>query len=770
MHIMTMASHHDPGLVGLSVLIAIMASYAALDLAGRVAAARGRAQATWLTGGALAMGLGIWSMHYVGMLAFNLQIPVFYHVPTVLASLLAAALAAAVALWVVSRRRMTLANAVPGSVVMGLGIGAMHYTGMAAMRLQAVARYDGPLVALSILIAIVVSFVALWLAFHLREHRTRGHRLRKLASAVLMGAAIPSMHYTAMAAVRFTPSVEIVRVSHAIDIPSLGVVAVVGSTFLVLVLAIVTALIDRRLSAQATALESSEQALRDQRQFLLQIVNANPHAIFVKDADGRFTLVNKAMAELYGTTPEGLVGRSDVDLNLDLEEVERFLQDDREVMTSLEPRLIPEEPFTSPASGQTRWFQTVKVPLVAADGRVSQVLGVATDITRRKQLEDQLRQSQKMEAVGRLAGGVAHDFNNLLTAILGHADLLLEETPGEDRRRGDLAGIKGAAERAAGLTRQLLAFSRKQILQPKVLDLNNVVSGVGTLLQRLIGEDIELRITPAPQLGSVEADPGQVEQVILNLAVNARDAMPRGGRLTIETANVELDAAYAREHVAVEPGSYVMLAVSDTGVGMSEEVKAHLFEPFFTTKEQGQGTGLGLATVYGIVKQSGGCIWVYSEPGRGTAFKIYLPRLTACSQVAASAPAHQEADSLAGAGTILLVEDEEAVRRLASRVLAARGYTVLSAANGLQALDTVQRHPGAIDLVITDVVMPQMSGRELAELVRPRRPATKILYVSGYTDDAIVRHGVLDAGVVFLQKPFTPDGLARKVKEILSTN
>ena len=768
MHTMTMASHHDAGLVGLSVLIAIMASYAALDLAGRVAVARGRAQAIWLTGGAMAMGLGIWSMHYVGMLAFHLPTPVFYHVPTVLASLLAAALASAVALWVVSRRSMTVANAVPGSIVMGLGIGAMHYTGMAAMRLQAAARYDAVLVVLSVLIAIVVSFVALWLAFHLREHRTRGHRWRKLASAVLMGAAIPSMHYTAMAAVRFAPSAGIVRVIHAIDIPSLGVLAVVGSTFLVLAVAIITALVDRRLSAQAAALKSSEQALREQRQFLLQIVNANPHAIFVKDADGRFTLVNQAMAELYGTTPEELVGKTDADLKLNSDEVERFLRDDRAVMASLQPRLVPEEPFTSPRTGQTRWFQTVKVPLVAADGGLRQVLGVATDITHRKQLEDQLRQAQKMEAVGRLAGGVAHDFNNLLTAILGHADLLVEETPEHDARQADLAEIKHAAERAAGLTRQLLAFSRKQILQPKVLDLNTVVAGVGTLLRRLIGEDIELRIASAEGLGPVEADPGQLEQVILNLAVNARDAMPRGGKLTIETANVELDAAYAREHVAVEPGSYVMLAVSDTGVGMDEEVKAHLFEPFFTTKEQGQGTGLGLAMVYGIVKQSGGFIWVYSEPGRGTALKIYLPRK------AASPPARQPVPtregSLAGSGTILLVEDEEAVRRLASRVLEARGYTVLRAADGLQALDTVHRHPGAIDLVITDVVMPRMGGRELAELVRPRRPATKILYVSGYTDDAIVRHGVLDAGAVFLQKPFTPDSLARKVKEILSTN
>jgi len=766
MHTMTMPSHHDSGLVGLSVLIAIMASYAALDLAGRVTVARGCAQAIWLAGGALAMGLGIWSMHYVAMLAFQLPVPVLYHVPTVLASLLAAVLASAVALWVVSRPSMTLVQAVAGSVVMGSGIAAMHYTGMAAMRLQATARYEAPLVALSILIAIVVSFVALWQSFHLRGSGARGYPWRKLGSAVLMGAAIPSMHYTAMAAARFTASAQALRAGHAIDIPSLGIVAVVGSTVLVLAVAIVTVLVDRRLSAQAAALETSEQALHVQQRFLLQIVNANPHMIFVKNWDGRFTLANQATAEIHGTTTEQLVGKSDADFNPNPEEVDRFLRDDREVMTSLQPRFIAEEPVTNPATGETRWFQTVKVPLVGPDGSVPQVLGVATDITHRKQLEDQLRQSQKMEAVGRLAGGVAHDFNNLLTAILGHADLLLEA--GHDGSHADLAEIKRAAQRAAGLTRQLLAFSRKQILQPRVLDLNTVVAGVGTLLRRLIGEDIELRIVPAQGLGSVEADPGQLEQVILNLAVNARDAMPRGGKLTIETANVDLDAVYAREHVGVEPGSYVMLAVSDTGVGMDEDVKAHLFEPFFTTKGQAQGTGLGLATVYGVVKQSGGFIWVYSEPGRGTAFKIYFPRKAAPPQELEPVPTRES--SLAGSGTILLVEDEEAVRRLASRVLEARGYTVLSAANGLQALDIVQRHPGAIDLVITDVVMPHMSGRELAEMVRPRRPAAKVLYVSGYTDEAIVRHGVLDAGVLFLQKPFTPDSLARKVKEVLSTN
>jgi PAS domain S-box-containing protein len=382
-----------------------------------------------------------------------------------------------------------------------------------------------------------------------------------------------------------------------------------------------------------------------------------------------------------------------------------------------------------------------------------------------REKEEQLRQSQKMEAVGQLAGGIAHDFNNLLTAITGYSELTLRRLQAEDPLYRNVTEIKKAGERAASLTRQLLAFSRKQVLQPKVLALNSIISEVEKMLSRLIGEDIELRTVLEPQLGSIKADPGQIEQVLLNLAVNARDAMPHGGKLTIETGNVYLDGEYAKQHIAVNPGHYVMLAVSDSGTGMDEKTQARIFEPFFTTKEAGKGTGLGLSTVYGIVKQSGGNIWVYSEVGRGTSFKVYLPHVDEGAQEYKRSA--EPEDALQGTEMILLAEDEEMVRKLAREVLEMYGYKVLEAANGGAALLICERHQEPIDLLITDVIMPEMGGRELADRLSQLRPEMKVLYMSGYTDNAIVHQGVLDEGANFIQKPFSPQTLASKVREVL---
>ena len=389
------------------------------------------------------------------------------------------------------------------------------------------------------------------------------------------------------------------------------------------------------------------------------------------------------------------------------------------------------------------------------------------DVTARKQLEGQLLQSQKMEAVGQLAGGVAHDFNNLLTVITGYSAILLETLDLAAPDRADLEEIKRAAERAAGLTRQLLAFSRKQIMQPRVLDLNvEVIAGLDKMLRRLIGEDVELVLALDPGLDLVKADPGQLEQVLMNLAVNARAAMPGGGRLTIETSNVDLGADQAAR-LSVKPGRYVMLAVSDTGAGMSREAVARMFEPFFTTKEAGRGTGLGLATVYGIVKQSGGDIWVYSEPGQGTTFKVYLPTV---EQTAAAATTMLSTAPLQrGSETILLVEDDETLRVLSRRILQSRGYTVLEAVNGEDALAVCEGYEQRIDLVATDVVMPRMNGRVLVERLTAQRPAVRVLFMSGYTDDDILRRGIVDPRMAFLQKPFTPEALANKVREILDS-
>jgi PAS domain S-box-containing protein len=528
---------------------------------------------------------------------------------------------------------------------------------------------------------------------------------------------------------------------------------------------------NENLQIEVSERKSAETELAKQRAFLRQVIDLNPNFIFAKDREGRFTLVNDALAEAFGKRVEDLIGKCDADLSPNQEELDRFRTDDLEVMDTLQEKFISEETLTNHA-GEIRWLQTVKRPILADDGTANQILGIATDITARKKAEDalskseeQLRQSQKMEAVGKLAGGVAHDFNNLLTAIVGHSEMVLRRLTPDDPVFRKVEQIKTAGDRAAALTRQLLAFSRKQILQPEIIDLNNIVAEMSKMLQRLIGEDIDLMMGLAANAGKVKADPYQIGQVLMNLSVNARDAMPQGGKLTIETSNVYLSNEFAGSHLAVSAGQYVMLAVSDTGVGMDAETKGRIFEPFYTTKEVGKGTGLGLSTVYGIVQQSGGTIWVYSEVGRGTTFKIYLPYVGDNAEIV---QAKVEKPELAkGTETILLVEDEEVVRDMAHEILLETGYEVLVARDGKEALKLAEQFPGEIQLMLTDVVMPIMSGRQLTELLTPKRPAMKVLYMSGYTDDAIVHHGVLGQGTLFIGKPFSPDVLSRKIREIL---
>jgi len=414
--------------------------------------------------------------------------------------------------------------------------------------------------------------------------------------------------------------------------------------------------------------------------------------------------------------------------------------------------------------GSVRWISERSFPVTDTSGKVERIARVAQEITDRKRLEAQLLQAQKLEAIGRLAGGIAHDFNNLLTAIGGYTELLSLSLPDDSALRSDLEEIQRAVQRATNLTSQLLAFARKQIIEPRILNLNDLIVEMDKLLRRVIGEDIELVTRPAPDLGQVKVDPGQIEQLLVNLAVNARDAMPEGGKLTIETHNVFLNAASGSGHGG-EQEAYVLLAVSDTGVGMDAEVKAHAFEPFFTTKEQGKGTGLGLATCYGIAKQHGGNITVYSEVGQGTTFNIYLPQ----AEGPASPLPSVESQTLAGGNeVVLLVEDEAAVRALAARVLREHGYTVLEASDGAEAVRVAAiRAPEAIDLLVTDVVMPQLGGKAVANQISSLYSELKVLFISGYTDTAIVHHGRLDEGVAFLHKPFTPADLIRKVREVL---
>jgi PAS domain S-box-containing protein len=482
------------------------------------------------------------------------------------------------------------------------------------------------------------------------------------------------------------------------------------------------------------------------------------------EADGRyrFLSVNPAFVSTSGLEYSQVIGKR-VDEVIPEPSLTLVLEKLREATQA--KRVVRWEHTSRFPAGQLTGEVSV-APVLDDAGNCTHLVAAIHDVTERKQLEAQFRQAQRMESVGHLAGGIAHDFNNLLTVINGVADLALAQVSASDQQlQDDLTEIRRAGERAAALTRQLLAFSRKQILQPTVINLNAIVAEMESMLRRLIGDDIELAVKGAPGLGNIRADPGQMEQVIANLAVNSRDAMPRGGKLTVETQNVEIDEDYGREHsVTVQPGRYVMLAMSDTGMGMDEATRARIFEPFFTTKGPGKGTGLGLSTVYGIVKQSEGFVWAYSEVGLGTTFKIYLPYV---ADLAGGGRRNPSVASPKGTETILIVEDVSGLCGLAKRTLESAGYNVLTAASGEQALLLLERYEEPVHLMVTDVVMPGMSGRDLAERLDLTRPGMKVLYMSGYTDDIVVRHGVVEEGVPFISKPFALADLIRKVRDVL---
>ncbi len=488
---------------------------------------------------------------------------------------------------------------------------------------------------------------------------------------------------------------------------------------------------------------------------LRTVVDSLREGLQIVDRDWRYVFVNQAAASHGRTTPEALTGRTMMECYPGIEDTDLFSLLKRCMLDGTTEHLDNE--FRYP-DGSLGYFELHIEPCAVG------LTILSIDVTRGRTLEEQLRHAQKMEAVGRLAGSIAHDFNNLLSVILSFGSLLGMDLKPRDPARSNVEAIMDAGTRAAALTRQLLAFSRKQVLSPRVVDVNEVVTECARLLERLLGEDVRLVTELDGQLDPVYADAGQLDQVIVNLAINARDAMPHGGTLTIETANVTLDAAYQGSHWDVKAGPHVMLAVSDTGTGMTPETQARIFEPFFTTKEDGKGTGLGLSTVFGIVKQSGGSIWVYSEPGDGTTFKVYLPATNRTpSFISELAP---PAD-VSGTETILLVDDQADVRAAAFHALRRFGYHVLEAANPGEALLICEQHRQAIHLLLTDLVMPRMGGVELAARLTALRPTMKVLYVSGYTDNAVLHHGILESGLPFVQKPFVPETLAQRVRQVL---
>lgn len=513
------------------------------------------------------------------------------------------------------------------------------------------------------------------------------------------------------------------------------------------------------LTVRLRDISERRQAERSLRE-MAAIVETSDDAIIGENLEGIITSWNNGAEKMYGYTAAETIGQH----------ATMLAGPDRvqEVASYLE-RAQKGEAFRIDTNRLRKDGRIISValtisPIKDSEGRVTGLSAIARDVSERKKLEEQLRQSQKMEAIGRLAGGIAHDFNNLLSVIVGYTYVLQSSLPDDNGLRNSAQQVMSAAEKASALTRQLLAFSRRQMLQPEIIDLNEIVTGLQKMLPRLIGEDIDVRTIASSHLKNIKADPSQIEQVIMNLVVNARDAMPDGGKLTVETNDVHFEPSEAA-HYGIRSGNYVLLAVSDTGIGMAPEIRAHIFEPFFTTKEPGRGTGLGLATVYGIVSQSNGHIWVYSEPGQGTTFKIYFP---ATSEAATPSDiSHHPRLAVTGSETVLLVEDEPNLRSLIQQVLRKQGYEVLVAGTGQEGAAIADHYAGDIELLLTDVVMPQMGGKQLADLLKPQYPDMSIIYMSGYTNNALDHSGSVEMGGSFLQKPFTPDVLLRKIREVL---
>ena len=875
--------HYSLPLVALSIVIVMIASFAALDLGGRMTAASGRARAAWLCGGAFAMGIGIWSMHYVGMEAFHLPIPVEYAWPTVVISLLAAVLASGVALLIVSRPAMSVRNAVAGSLFMGAGIAGMHYIGMSAMRLAADIVYNPLLVILSIAIAIADSFIALKLGFAFREDIPTWS-WRKVWAVLLMGSAIPAMHYVGMAAATFVPTPTVQgSLQHAVRVNALALLGVVVVTMVVLLTAIVTAMRDRALSLHAQELARSRVQLQN-------IFENMAEGIVVFDRALQIVQTNASAVKLFGATairsyealrrefelslPDGTVlptemlplqrairgdfidnyrlrfRRKDTGKSISVEVSTRPIFDasggssqvmisyrdttEREQMDEVRSRLavIVESSedaiigvnldgiITSWNRGAEKLFgyasletigQSIRIlippdrsgeeddilrriengetvthfetqrlrksgnslqvsltisPIRNAAGAIVGASKIARDITGAKQMQQQLRQSQKMEAMGQLTGGIAHDFNNLLGIIIGNLDLLERALGGQPAPLARVRTAHKAAVRGADLTRRLLAFSRQEDLSPRPTSLADCVRNTAELAARVLGPEITMKMECDSALPPVLVDPTGLENALLNLVVNARDAMPGGGRLTIATRLSNLEPAYPAVRTGdLKAGVYACVSVSDTGTGMSAETLERAFDPFFSTKPAGKGSGLGLTMVYGIAKQSGGIARIYSELGYGTTVSLYLPLAEDAQPVSnAKAPEKQVPWRRA---KVLVVDDEEDLLEIAASYLREMGHEAFPAKSAAVALEVAGREP-EIALVITDILMPGgMNGVDLAQRLREWNPAIKIVYSSGFPADALTeKNGKLSEGPL-LRKPYQRDEFERLLRRVM---
>ncbi|MEK6807346.1 MAG: MHYT domain-containing protein [Pseudomonadota bacterium] len=808
-----MTGTYSPLLVLLSYVVAVIASFVALDMATRVSAHHSLlAGRLWLAAGATAMGFGIWSMHFIGMLAFHLPIAVSYDIPITLLSLLFAVLASGFALQVISGGEIRPRRLLSSGVVMGAGIAAMHYTGMAAMQVLPPVRYNPWLLAASVVIAIAAATAALWVSSRLRGESIVSAFGAKAGSALIMALAITGMHYTGMAAALFEPNTYCFGDPSRVSNNWLAV-TVGFCTFLFLVTTLLVAAFDARLAERSLLLtrsleskagleaqiqartrqlsassaasmnmmqdavqsrKNAERALQDLRHELAErrvleqrtreqaeLLDKAHDAILVRTLDHRIVYWNKGAQRLYGWTAAETVGRSAE--NLLYEDVAGYRAAVAEVLAAGE------------WSGRVRQrckdgrLVTVEghATLVRDDqGRPHSILTICSDITPRIALEDQVQQSQRMDAIGQLTGGIAHDFNNLLTVILGNSELLAELLEAQPQQHALAVTVRDAARRGADLTRRLLAFARRQPLEARPVDAAALLAGMEVLLRRTLGEAIHFDFAVAPGLCHVLADPSQLENAILNLCINARDAMPRGGRIIIGAQNATLDLPFVRRHPGAVTGDYVHITVSDTGKGIAPENLQRVFEPFFTTKEFGKGTGLGLSMVYGFVTQSHGFVTIASEVDHGTSVDVYLP-VAAPAAAQAAAPAAAAAVTQ-GVEKILLVEDDDLVRTYGEAQLSALGYRVIAVNSGQAALDVLRRETG-IDLLFTDIIMPGgMNGYELARAAVPLYPGLRVLYTSGYTETAAEHQSGSHQRTPLLNKPYSRAELASRIRAALT--